>query len=224
MDSDAEKNSRNHAGEIRHGKHLCLFFIFLTALTVTESSHLHQRVSAGDPDKQHSQTGDGWSVDNPVRSEGSQTSPEHVVQSRLLAPTTPPPTHLPSRQPPYHSDRNSPCFDVIRKPLKSHVLRPSRPSQLDTGELKSLSWPVLSGERFATQPSEKPEAAEEKKKTLQRGFHSQQAEERFTVRGVWVGISDGQAISFLHDNYIRAQVGCRLADSELSSSYITGSS
>lgn len=72
---------KNHAGGIRQGKHRRPF-------TVTESSHLHQRVGAGDPDKQHSQTGDGRSADNPVRSDGSQTSPEHVLQIPLLAPAT----------------------------------------------------------------------------------------------------------------------------------------
>lgn len=55
--------------------------LIYTAHTVTVSSHIHQRVSAGEPDKQHSHRGDWWSVDNPVPSEGSQTPCSHAPVS-----------------------------------------------------------------------------------------------------------------------------------------------
>lgn len=88
--------------------------LIYTAHTVTVSSHIHQHVSAGEPDKQHSHRGDWWSVDNPGpiwEKPGALLPCSRVAHSPLLAPATlthssPSPVHG-SRQRHYRGDRNS---------------------------------------------------------------------------------------------------------------------
>ena len=57
------------------------FLVTIQWLWHTVSTCVHQHVFAGEPDKQHSQRGDSWSVDNSVLCERSQTACSHAPMS-----------------------------------------------------------------------------------------------------------------------------------------------
>lgn len=182
---------KSHNGAITAGKYL------FSRNTVTACSHIHQHVSAGDPDKQHSHIGDWWSVDNSVPSERSQTPCSRAPMSpsaccwrlqhwhtHLLPPL------YESRQQRYRADRNSHALmlseDVFKKVMLRNTLMVSaqafRAFQLVTGGFKkSLSRPVVSGES---------QRAMEYKTLLPRSAHPWSNHPKVTLRaglGLWTG-------------------------------------